>query len=298
MLLDEYQGYYTDSVDREELLKVAESLPAMPSVASRALQMISDPKVAAQELAAILSKDAGLATRLLRMANSAFFSQRQEITSLEQAISVIGVSSLRSLVMASVMRGLKEKFGPYEQLVWQNSIATVITARIAAKQLRSKLSEELFLSGLLHKLGQLVFLTHPECAARYVAVMQAVKEQGADFATAELETIGFSYPLIGALGANRWGLPKDISYVILHHNDPFEGIDSKEDEMAAFINLSRFLASQAEVGYTQGLAVDTDMAEAIARALGIESRKIAQTFEDITQEVKESFAREMQAFKF
>jgi len=68
--------------------------------------------------------------------------------------------------------------------------------------------------------------------------------------------------------------------------------------MAAFINLSRFLASRAEAGYTQGLAVDTAMAEAIARALGIESPGIAQAFECITQQVKECFPREMQAFKF
>ncbi len=87
------------------------------------------------------------------------------------------------------------------------------------------------------------------------------------------------------------------TFVILHHNDPFEGIDSKEDEMAAFINLSRFLASQAEARYAQGLAIDTAMAEAIAGALGIESPSIAQTFECITQQVKECFAREMQAFK-
>lgn len=297
MILDEYQGYFAPNVDREELLQVAESLPAMPTVATKALRLIDDPNSTTRELAEVLSKDASLAARVLQMSNSAAFAPNQQVTTLEQATALVGLAGLRSVVIASVLRGIKARSSELQKLVWQNSVATAIAARGCQGWLNTQPEDDLFLCGLLHNLGQLIFLAHPRCAEDYQAVLTAVRERNLDFATAELEIIGFSYPLIGALGANRWGLPKGISYVVLHHNDPFEGIDSPADALAALVNFARFLVRKSGIGYAEGLGLTDEQARSIALALGAKLGDFDRELEARTHKLKERLAAELAAFK-
>jgi len=164
MHIDEYNNYYSRNIDLEDVLKVAGSLPSMPSVASKALELIDNPNVTTSELAEMLSKDAGLTTRLLKIANSAAFSQQQKVTGLHQATSVVGLSGMRSLILASVMRGANSRFGELEKMVWQNALATAIACRYNRDWFKAEPTDDLFLYGLLHNLGQLVLLDHSECS--------------------------------------------------------------------------------------------------------------------------------------
>ena len=118
-----------------------------------------------------------------------------------------------------------------------------------------------------------------------------------DFASAELEIIEMSYPLVGSLGVNRWGLPKRIAHVLLHHNDPFEGIDSHNDKLAALVNLSRFIVKAAGVGYARGLVVDEAQAMQMAQALGVAPSDFREIVMAKTTILKERLASEIQAFK-
>ena len=295
-ILDQYREYFSPEVSRDELIQVVDSLPSMPSVAAKALKLTDDPNSTTTEIAEVLGKDAILAVRLLKQANSAYYSQSQTIENLEHAAGLIGLSNVRSLILSSVMRGIKKHFGKLETIIWRNSVATGIASELLGKSLFKSQINEVYLSGLLHNLGQLVFLAHEGSATRYPEILRRVVNEGCDFASAEMDVIGFTFPMIGALVTNKWGLPKPISHAVLHHNDPFEGIGDTLDRSALLINLSRWLVNQAGIAYAHGIGTLETDAPRIATALGLVSQLEEERWSDLIDKLRKRFNDEMMAF--
>jgi len=139
------------------------------------------------------------------------------ITNLTQAISLIGTKHLKNLVIALSTKTLFEPsiVSLYEQKLWEHSVATAIYARMLALKFYRSFSEEAFIIGLLHDIGQIVLSLY---VSKYETVKENVFRQHIDIYKVEREILDTDHMEIGKLLLNHWGLPDFYSDVISTHH--------------------------------------------------------------------------------
>lgn len=279
-----------------KIVAAIENLPPMPTVATKALRMVDDPDSTADEVADLLNSDPGLASQILRIANSPLFSSQREVSSVLQAVGSIGFKAIKGVILASVLRKVSKSFGEIDKLVWENSVCTAMAATKIARKLRKRYGDEVFLLGLLHNLGQLVFLSTNETTRDYLDVVYKIKENGVDFVNAEMEVIGCTYPRVGSLLANKWSFPPEVCQVILHHKDEEKKAENVFDEKLLVVDMADLVSHAAEVGNPENYPIELDRIRELALLLGFEEATVDGEIEDLIQEVKEQFRRESAIF--
>ena len=151
----------------ERLVERIRDLPAIPGVAMRASELLNDAQTSAQEISLLLASDPGLASKVLSIANSAYYG-------LPHAVVLLGFNTVRNVVFASsLMRSLQACVPPgsydYRQF-WRHSMACGAVSRLIAQRMRLPDMEEYFLMGLLHDVGKIVLLGwRPDEVARVQA---------------------------------------------------------------------------------------------------------------------------------
>ena len=280
---EEYRAHIAPGKSWKEIVAWVSDLPPLPHVASQAIALIEDPNISAARLTDLLGKDPALAARVLKIANSAMFSCQREITTLNQAIMVIGFKALKGIIVDATLRQLNRKFGPTEKMVWENSTCTAAACQIISKHLKKAYADEAFLLGLLHDLGKIVLLR--QMTKEYEAIVQTTK-QGKAFHDIEQAELGFGHQLIGALVAKKWNFSHETCQVILHHHDPVESTASPIDEKTLIVQTSDMMAHVAGYGHLEGYPDLSGPLLVNCGKLGIEEASIAK----LTEQVKEVYA--------
>nr|MDA8085848.1 HDOD domain-containing protein [Nitrospiraceae bacterium] len=197
------------------LILQSAKLPAVPLVATRILDLISRENTAIEELQEAIMADSSLTTRMLQMANSAFFRARQSVDTISEAVSVLGFNTIRSITLAVSTRDIYKPFGFLEEKLWEHNLGVSLAAAAIASEIRSG-REEAAIAGLLHDTGKLVMnCNQPE---RYLFLAQSVQEEKVPFHTIETEVFGFGHAEVGSLLGEKWGLSDLLCGAIMHHH--------------------------------------------------------------------------------
>lgn len=292
----EFDGRLSQGKDWREIVAWVSDLPPMPQVAAKALRLVEDPSCTAQELTKILSTDAALAARVLKIANSAMFSRQREITTLAQAIMLIGFKALRGIIVAATLRQVSKGDAQAEKMVWENSMAGAMFASKIAKKIKARWGDEIFLLTLLHTLGQVVILSRKETSADFVKVTDLIKSKSLDYAAAEQEVYGFAHPLIGALVAKKWNFPAETCQVILHYKDPLDVLETEVDKQIAVVQLADALTHRAGIGSPEGYPDHLDLSIKVAQLLGFPKAEAEKELLTIIEETKTQFDAEKQVY--
>ena len=297
-LIEEYEGQFAHGRSVDDLIALADDLPPMPDAVSRAIRLVDNPDATTEEIGEAIMLDPTLAWPILRSANSVQNGLQREVTTMPEAIQVVGLARLRTILITSALRRWNRSFGAVERLVWDKSLGAASSAFILCGRLKKNYRDELYLTGLLHNLGQIVLLSHREIRAQYPAVLARIAKHHEDFVTAEREIIGFSHPLIGALVARKWELPYGTCQAILHYPEPFEGISGLEDEKLAMLKLAVGLGLAAGLGKPEGhpATINTTDVEKLAAAVGFDPTLLQADFNVSLEETKAHFASESQAY--
>jgi HD-like signal output (HDOD) protein len=179
-----------------EILAAIDRLPALPVVVQRILGSMNDEKTDARALDELISQDMVITGRVLKLVNSPFYNRRNQVSSLQQAVALMGQRSLRSLVVAVSARDIMAAdvsaygFGPNG--MWLNSMVTASLARCAAELLKcsSERCDEAFVAGLLRDVGMLVL--GPMLQANGLS-LQVADAQGIDIIDRERSLIGYDH---------------------------------------------------------------------------------------------------------
>jgi HD-like signal output (HDOD) protein len=196
----------------ESLVQRAGDLNMMPQVARKVIELVADENSTAAQLATLLEKDANITTRILKIANSAFYGLRREVKTVQQAIVILGFKSLRSMVVASSSKALHKRFGITEQLMWDHSVGTAIGGKVFAEKLSPAVGEIAFVGGLLHNVGCTVM--NNECPKPFLEVMKKIYNSGVASIDAEIEIFKYAHPEVGFRVTEKWGLPPELSKII------------------------------------------------------------------------------------
>ncbi len=205
----------------KNIILTTRDLPAMPQVASKVLELSSDPNTSAMQLQQVIGDDQAMTGRILKIANSAMYRSSRKVKTLTEAIVMLGFNSIRSLVVTSAARNLyntrKSRTGLKERLLWEHSIGAAFAARILAAEHAPQLAEEAFLAGLMHDIGKLVLnLRLPE---QFDEIVQMVYNENRRFHLTEDEMLGFNHTQVGAMLVNKWKLTPVLEHVILNHHN-------------------------------------------------------------------------------
>ncbi|MCC6221839.1 MAG: HDOD domain-containing protein [Deltaproteobacteria bacterium] len=288
---EEYQGRVSSEKSWMEIVAWVGDLPPLPQVAAKAIQLVENPDTSAQQITTVLSSDTALAARVLKIANSAMFSRQREITTLSQAVMVIGFKALKGIIVAATLRQLNRKNGKLEQLVWQNSMCTAMGAHVVAQRLRKPYVDELFLLGLLHDLGKLVLIRQ---AAEDFNKVIALAKEGKAFVEVEQELLGFSHPLIGALVAKKWNFPPEACQVILHHHDQLEApLDTTLDQKTAIVQFANCMSHVLGHGNLEGFMDYSGLLASTGNLLGLNPADITE----LSEKTNTTFMEQSSAFQ-
>ena len=204
------------------LAQEVSSLFVLPDLVMRALAVIDSPTGTAQELVEVVELDAGLAAMVLRLANSALYGQRGKVESLTRAVALIGTRAVRDLVVAtSAVKSFKDIPAEFVDMdtFWDNSITCGVLAQLLAQRARVPEGEGLFLAGMLHAVGRLVFYAkRPQQYRQVLEQMQGDNE--AALTATEQAVFGFTYAEAGAALLEAWNLPTRLQVVVACHLNP------------------------------------------------------------------------------
>jgi HD-like signal output (HDOD) protein len=295
----EFEGRLAGNRDWREIVAWVGDLPPMPHVASRAISMIENPDTTATEMTDLLSSDTALAARVLKIANSAMFSRQREITTLNQAIMIIGFKALKGIIVAATLRQISKNFGNLERLIWENSMCSAMLATNITKKLKKRYVEEIFLLGLLHSLGQIVLLYQEDTKKDYPLVMKKIAASNCDYAAAEAEVIGFTHALLGALVAKKWNFSPETCQVILHYKDPVEGDKpiTELEEKTAVVQLADLLAHMSGIGSPEGYPKESEKIKELSKYLGVPEKDIDAVTAEIIAETQKQFDNEKHVYE-
>jgi HD-like signal output (HDOD) protein len=202
-----------------EVLSVVSAAPelAAPPELWRALSLVlEDPDSTAADVASVVASDAAIATHVLRLTNSAFFGLGRKVTQLRDAVSLLGFTTIRALVLESLADRMLPSDLPElkRKAVQDHSMAT---ARVARSIAGAAHTSDAFLSGLLMDVGVLVLASVRPAETR--EALSLAKEQGVPLYIAEQQVHGFGHAAVGAGLLGLWGMPYTVIDAVAHHHD-------------------------------------------------------------------------------
>jgi len=214
----------------QSLVNQVESLFSLPEVALRVNDVLNSSSPSNAELEAIIISDPALTAKILKIVNSSYFGFPATIDTVSRAITIIGLKELRNLVfttsVTTTFKGIPTELIDMD-VFWYHSVTSALLAKTLAKRLKFTDYERMFISGLLHSVGRLIYFTQcPEISREILSI----KEQGEDaMIIAEQEKLGFTYAELGAELLKQWKLPENIWQIINNHLDPLNAEQFKDD---------------------------------------------------------------------
>ena len=205
----------------KQIMAQVKSFPGMPATAARLLKLLEDSDSSAAQIEEVLRYDAGLTANILKLTNSAYFGIPSKVSSVRQAVMMLGWKRLLQLVMtmcmSTVMKRPVDGYDLPQGELWRHSIAVSVAAEAVVKALKIPEAEEVFTAALLHDVGKLVLGGFVKDDLEQIKTMVS---KGIPFEVAEYMVIGTDHAEIGARILEKWDFPQDLVNAVNWHHDP------------------------------------------------------------------------------
>jgi putative nucleotidyltransferase with HDIG domain len=286
-LSNKWSEFRMDAVLIERKLGTIESLPTLPLVLRQIQKIMRDPRSNMAQIATVVAKDQAIASRTIRLVNSAFYGLREHVTSINHAIVILGLKTLNNLMISLTVIKLfndREIPGFSSEKFWEHCFGTALIAKYLAQATNIKDEEEYFIAGLLHDMGRLALeqFLHNEFAESLVQV----KLKNISLFEAEKKVIGFDHGEAGAWLGKKWGLPEALTVAMeFHHRSsvvPSDGLQFQT--IVKIVSAATELCTSAAIG-SSGEISKNPMA-GLPKIEGIKYEQITEIIDKVRSEVK------------
>ncbi|MCW5937400.1 MAG: HDOD domain-containing protein [Fimbriimonadaceae bacterium] len=272
-----------DLASLEIRMSRSENLPVLPQAASTVLRLADDSDASTREMERAIERDAALTAKILRVANSAYYGS-PNIPTVGRAISFLGLTTVRSLVVSAAMQQMvsgRSKCESFERLgFWRHCLAVATASRIIGK-IRSPLkAEELYCAGLMHDVGILImdkFMAH-----ELNTIITRCIELKRPLHHVAIEVAGFSHCDVGWVLADRWGLSPMIRRAIRFSVDPIS--DEEYYETTCVVAAADALANRAGFEHSK-IPGNHDVSAEVSEVIGLPPEQFQIIIEVVRQEI-------------
>jgi putative nucleotidyltransferase with HDIG domain len=247
----------------ERLFSSVPQLPSIPTVVQALIASLGDENADLRSMVARIKQDQSLSARVLRLANSSYYGACHKVGAIDDAVTLIGLNSLRTLVIASGITSAFTKIdGINAKSFWRHSMFTATLARDLGKTAGIN-GEFAYTAGLMHRIGQLLIDMAFPSAAREIAY----NNHGltvAELASTERQLLDLDHAQVGAELAQRWNFPAAIRNGLRWYITP---LVEEACPYAATVHLASQIALGIELGLPEGTIVrniDKDVAARVA----------------------------------
>lgn len=257
--------------DLAQLVAKIEELPPLPAMASRALQLLSDPEASAETVEQAIAQDQALVAKIIRVSNSALYGGCQKVESLRQALTRLGAKTTKSLILAASTRGyfFKEHKGMkvWGPMLWLHSVECGLASRRIAAACSHVDPEQAFIGGIMHDIGKLAILMVDE--KKYQEINRiTVSEKRGDL-SAEIQIAGTSHTDIGRMLMEKWSMPEAVRACAQFHHHPDRA--GEHTRLATIVTYADHISHVWGRHPQSGLAPDDPLLAELMQTIGISS---------------------------
>lgn len=268
----------SDAARLEEFIGGASRLPVLPKVTLRLLGALEVPGSSSQDIARIIETEPALAARLLKLANSPFYGQRGMISTVRNAVIVLGAKTIRSLALAVWTHTLQAQARDDREMtllapLLAHGLAAGVAARMLAERISRDLGEDAFMAGLLHDIGRVALVAQLGDTYR-AAILDPALRAGVPLHAQESATLGFDHRALGAALLKSWALPSFLVGVVERHHDA--GIVPELQFFVAAAALADYFSTC--LGFNLALDAPRAVQEGLAAFFGLADRAAVAGF--------------------
>jgi putative nucleotidyltransferase with HDIG domain len=260
----------------DQVISHIRDLPALPAIVQDLMKSTGPDDIDINVITRKVSLDQALSAKTLRFANSSFYGLQAKVTTIQQAITLIGVDSVRHVVTATALTGYFPQSAnttfDYCAL-WRHAIATAVCARVMARHLHVN-QDYAFTAGLLHDIGRLVLVTH--FRREYEAVVAYRKLHDCEWLIAERDVMGVDHVQTGEALAIHWNFSEAIQNAIAGHHNPEQ---QKHHSLAAIVHVANAIVHGLDLDNEEDDLVP-HVSAAAWQGLGLDESSYMQIFRE------------------
>lgn len=232
----------------QEIINRVEDVPALPHTIVRIIQLTEDVNSTVHDIEKTVLEDQSLTTRILRMANSAYYGYPRRISTISEATVLLGFQTVKSIAFNASLSNILDKELPgyalEKRALLRQSQSCAMLSRYIAKVVRFPKFENAYVAGLLRDIGKVIlnyYLTE-----QYQEIIQRVNMRNETFLEAEAAVLGFNHAQVGAKIAEKWNLPKELVEAIEYHHSPEKA--TVNPQMTAIVHLADAIVMMMGIG--------------------------------------------------
>lgn len=278
-----------ENQDLKIRLSSIKNLPTLPTVAGNVIELTQNPESTAFDIATAISHDQALASKVLRLANSAYYGFPRKISTINYAVVILGLNNIKNIVLSTSVMDRFSETGDNQMLdrrdFWKHSLLCGIISKKIAEHMGIKTAEELFLCGLLHDFGKLILDQYFN--NDFVKALLLSKNEKISLMEAENQVFGFNHSGVGALVLKRWRLPISLVRAVERHHLPDETLEGFR--VTAIVHVADYLCRRIGIG-SGGDEVLPQLNKKAYKLVDLTSAQIKKMSVAITAEFKQATA--------
>jgi putative nucleotidyltransferase with HDIG domain len=266
-------------------------MPSLSTTSTKVMEICNNPAASPSDLNRVIALDPVLTGQVMKLINSAYYSLPNKITSLTRAIIMLGLNTVKNLVLGASIIGKLGGRKAFKTLsmdaFWEHSLGVGVTAKMLASQKGLPVSEreEYFVAGLLHDLGKIPLNNRfPE---DYAQVLKKANENQIPVVRSEEVLIGIDHSIVGAMIADRWQFTGIMKEALRHHHQP-ENASPENQGLVKVVALANIFINIFEIGSSGNHAVDYHLKGCMQKDCGLEDLDLSNLREVVLEEIEKA----------
>ncbi len=280
-----------DSIPTNRIERYMARMPSLPVTVNRVMEICNSPSTSPYDLNRVISLDPVLTGQVLRLVNSAYYGLRNEVTSLPRAIIMLGMNTIKNLVVSSAilstMSGRDDVHALDMDAFWLHSLSAAVAAKrlAACIKIPAENQEEYFVGGLLHDLGKIPL--NSLFPSEYAEIMAEAPQKGTDLCEKERKFLGIDHTQVGGMIAEKWKLGVAIEDCLRLHHESLSASERNVDRVR-IVALADLCARRFGPDNAGTCCFDEEAVDMMRLALSIDQTDLDDLRETMADEIEKA----------